>query len=137
VVQPFLLHELKPQAHLSLTRASPSAGLIFEVYREQGRWLSWSRFIRSASKSSYASAGVPAIAQPRLQLDYKGTPLKSEYIPDFICYDKIIIELKAVKELTDAHRAQVQNYLKATGFKLAFLVNFCHHPLIEIERIVL
>ena len=42
-----------------------------------------------------------------------------------------------MKELSDAHRVQVQNYLKVTGFKLAFLVNFCHHPLIEIERIVL
>ena len=72
-----------------------------------------------------------------MHLDYKGTPLKSEYIPDFICFDKIIIELKAVKELTDVQRAQVQNYLKATGFKLAFLVNFYHHPLVEIERIVL
>lgn len=45
------------------------------------------------------------------------------------------MELKAVKELADEHRAQVQNYLRATGFKLALLVNFGHYPKIEIERI--
>jgi GxxExxY protein len=111
-------------------------GALFEVYKNKG-----SGFLEPVYQEcleiEFRLAGVPAIAQPRLQLDYKGTPLKSEYIPDFICFDKIIVELKAVKELTDAHRAQVQNYLKATSFKLAFLVNFGHHPLIEIERIVL
>ncbi|MBL9184097.1 MAG: GxxExxY protein [Verrucomicrobiaceae bacterium] len=111
-------------------------GALFEVYKNKG-----SGFLEPVYQEcleiEFRLAGVPAIAQPRLQLDYKGTLLKSEYIPDFICFDKIIVELKAVKELTDAHRAQVQNYLKATGFKLAFLVNFGHHPLIEIERIVL
>ena len=50
--------------------------------------------------------------------------------------DKIIVEVKAIKELTDAHRAQVHNYLKATGLRLALLVNFGHHPMLEHERIV-
>ena len=53
-----------------------------------------------------------------------------------MCYEKIILELKAVKELLDEHRAQLQNYLKATGFRLGLLVNFGHYPKIEIERIV-
>lgn len=111
-------------------------GCFFEVYRNKGAGF-LEPVYQECLEIEFRLAGVPAIAQPHLQLDYKGTPLKSEYIPDFICYDKIIVELKAVKELTDAHRAQVQNYLKATGFKLAFLVNFGHHPLLEIERIVL
>lgn len=111
-------------------------GALFEVYKNKGAGF-LEPVYQECLEIEFRLAGVPSISQPRLQLDYKGTPLKSEYIPDFICYDKIIIELKAVKELTDAHRAQVQNYLKATGFKLAFLVNFGHHPLIEIERIVL
>jgi hypothetical protein len=51
-------------------------------------------------------------------------------------YDKIILELKAVTELTEEHRAQVQNYLKATGFKLGLLVNFGHYPKVQLERIV-
>lgn len=110
-------------------------GALFEVYKEKGAGF-LEPVYQECLEIEFRKAGVPAIAQPRLQLDYKGTPLRSEYIPDFICYDKIILELKAVKELTDAHRAQVQNYLKATGFKLAFLVNLCHHPLVKIERIV-
>ncbi len=57
--------------------------------------------------------------------------------PDFICYDKIIVELKAVTALNDEHRAQVQNYLRATGMKLGLLVNFAHYPKLEYERIVL
>jgi len=52
------------------------------------------------------------------------------------CFDKIILELKAAKELADEHRAQVQNYLKAAGYQLGLLVNFGHYPKVEIERIV-
>jgi GxxExxY protein len=70
-------------------------------------------------------------------IDYKGTELKQRYIPDFLCYDKIILEIKAVKQLTDEHRAQVLNYLKATGLRLGLLVNFGHYPKVEYERIIL
>ncbi len=59
-----------------------------------------------------------------------------EPCPDFICYEKIIVEIKAVKEVADEHRAQVHNYLKATGFKLGLLVNFGHYPKLQSERIV-
>jgi GxxExxY protein len=53
-----------------------------------------------------------------------------------VCYDEIVVELKAVKALDDVHRAQVHNYLKATGYKLGLLVNFGHYPKVEYERIV-
>ena len=59
-----------------------------------------------------------------------------KYEPDFVCYEKIILELKDVTELTDEHRAQVLNYLKATGLQLGLLVNFGHYPGLQIERIV-
>ncbi|MCF7784535.1 MAG: GxxExxY protein [Prosthecobacter sp.] len=111
-------------------------GCLFEVYRNKGAGF-LEPVYQECLEIEFPLSDVPAIPQPGLQLDYKGTKLRSEYIPDFICYEKIIVELKAVKELTESHRAQVQNYHKATGFKPAFLVNFCHHPLIEIERIVL
>jgi GxxExxY protein len=81
--------------------------------------------------------GIPFNPQLELELRYKGRLLKHKYIPDFMCYDKIIIELKAVKALTDEHRAQVHNYLKATGLRLGLLVNFGHYPKLEYERIVL
>ena len=53
------------------------------------------------------------------------------------CFEKIIVEIKAVKELTAEHCAQVFNYLHATGFKLGLLVNFGYYPKVESERIVL
>jgi GxxExxY protein len=49
----------------------------------------------------------------------------------------VIVEIKAVTELAEAHRAQVHNYLKATGYRLGLLINFGHHPKVEYDRIVL
>jgi GxxExxY protein len=62
--------------------------------------------------------------------------LKQTFRPDFICYGVIIVELKAVKELGDEHRAQLHNYLKASKFKLGFLVDFGKYPKVAIERVV-
>jgi len=66
----------------------------------------------------------------------QGQKLRTEYQPDLICFGKIVVELKAVSALADEHRAQVHNYLKATGHRLGLLVNFGHYPKVEIERIV-
>ena len=80
---------------------------------------------------------LPFKPQAELSLSYKGHSLKSKYIPDFILFDKIVLEIKAVKELADEHRAQVHNDLKATGYRLGLLVNFGHYPKVEYERIVI
>ena len=66
---------------------------------------------------------------------YKGHPLGEPYRADFVCYGKIIVELKSVSKILDVHRAQIINYLKATKMKLGFLVNFGEENL-KIERIV-
>jgi GxxExxY protein len=79
---------------------------------------------------------IPFTEQPGLQLSYKDQALRQTYQPDFVCYDKIIVEVKAVSTLTDAHRGQAHNYLKATALRLALLVNFAHHPKLQYERIV-
>ena len=80
---------------------------------------------------------IPFYPQQNITLFYKGQEMKKRLIPDLIIFDKIIVELKAVDQLTDKHRAQVLNYLNASGSKLALLVNFGHHPCLEWERIVL
>jgi len=85
----------------------------------------------------FASRGIPAVAHSELTLAYKGEPLRQTFKPDFICYGKIIIELKQVKGLADEHRAQVRNYMRATGMKLGFLVNFGCLPQVQIERYAL
>ena len=79
---------------------------------------------------------LPAVPKPRLELRYRDRVLQHGYEPDFVCYGKIILELKAVSALVDEHRAQVINYLNATGFKLGLLVNFGGYPKLEWERIV-
>ncbi|MCI0664959.1 MAG: GxxExxY protein, partial [Acidobacteria bacterium] len=83
----------------------------------------------------FQNRGIPFVAQKPLKLIYEGRPLKQTYKPDFICYDKIIVEIKAVSNLTGEHKGQVMNYLRATNYELGLLYNFGHYPLLEIERI--
>jgi GxxExxY protein len=110
-------------------------GACFEVYREKGCGF-LEPVYQECLEIELRLRGVPFVPQKTLPLVYKGCPLRAKYEPDFICYEKIILELKAVSELADEHRAQVQNYLKATRFKLGLLVNLGHYPKVEIERIV-
>src|SRR6266568_83244 len=79
---------------------------------------------------------LPAVAQPGLELRYRDRLLKQRYTPDFVCFGKIILEIKATEKLADEHRAQILNYLHATRFQLGLLVNFGHCPGLEYERIV-
>ncbi len=110
-------------------------GACFEVYKDKG-----SGFLEAVYQEclaiEFADRGVRFVEQSRLNLEYKGRVLRLTYEPDFLCFDKIILEIKAVKNLADEHRAQVINYLKATDKKLGLLVNFGHYPMIEHERFV-
>lgn len=72
----------------------------------------------------FADRGIPFVREREIHAVYKGIVLQGTFIPDFICYDKIIVELKAVKELDDVHRSQAMNYAKVGGYKLSLLVNF-------------
>ncbi|MCA9212478.1 MAG: GxxExxY protein [Planctomycetales bacterium] len=110
-------------------------GACFEVYKEKGCGFVEPVYQECLSLELTMQA-IPFAEQMELALDYKGQRLKQVYKPDFICFDKIIVEIKAVSKLTDEHRAQVHNYLKATGNKLGLLVNFGHYPQVEWERIV-
>jgi GxxExxY protein len=110
-------------------------GACFEVYKEKGCGFLEAVY-QECLEIELAMQNIPFQPQSEIALEYKGRPLKQKYVPDLICYGKIIVELKAVKELADEHRAQVHNYLKATGMKLGLLVNFGHYPKVEYERIV-
>jgi len=79
---------------------------------------------------------VPFLAQPKLELKYKDVLLKQTYQPDFVCFDKVVLEIKAVEKISGAHRAQVHTYLKATGYRIGLLANFAHYPKLEHERII-
>lgn len=110
-------------------------GACFEVYKDKG-----SGFLEGVYQEclslEFKRQGIPFDEQTCLQLEYKGQPLRQVYEPDFLCLGEIIVEIKAVKQLTDEHRAQAINYLKATGKRLALLVNFGHYPQLEYERLL-
>ena len=111
-------------------------GAIFEVYREMGCGFLEAVYQECLEKE-LVQRKVPFHAQQELGLTYKGEPLQQTYKPDFICYGEIIVEIKAVKEISPEHKAQVINYLKATGMKLGLLVNFGAYPKAEIIRLAL
>jgi len=111
-------------------------GAIFDVYREMGCGFLESVYQECLEKE-LGKRGIPFVAQQELQLTYKGEPLQQTYRPDLICYGQIIVELKAVKDIAPEHKAQVINYLKATGIKLGLLVNFGTYPKASITRLAL
>ncbi len=110
-------------------------GACFEVYKEKGCGFLEGVY-QECLAMEFKMKGVPFVEQPCIRLDYKGSPLNHTYEPDFLCYGEIIVELKAVKQLMDDHRAQAINYLKATGMRLALLINFGHYPQLEYERLL-
>ena len=111
-------------------------GAVFEVYREMGCGFLEAVYQECLLKELHARQ-IPFAAQPELKLSYKGEPLEQVYRPDFICCEKIILELKAVKDITPEHKAQILNYLKATGMKLGLLINFGAYPKATILRLAL
>lgn len=110
-------------------------GACFEVYKEKGNGF-LEPVYQECLELECSFQSIPFVAQPELNLTYKDKPLTQTYKPDLIGFDQVIVELKAVSALTNEHRAQVHNYLKATGHRLGLLVNFGHHPKLEWERIV-
>ena len=110
-------------------------GACFEVYKEKGCGFTEPVY-QECLQIEFQRQGIPFVAQPILELEYKGTKLQQYFKPDFVCFGSIVLELKALSKLIDEHRAQVLNYLHALNFRLALLVNFGHYPKVEYERIV-
>ena len=111
-------------------------GAIFDVYREMGCGFLESVYQECLEKE-FRLQNIPFVSQAELKLTYKGEPLLQTYKPDFICFNQIIVELKAVKAIAPEHQAQVINYLKASGMKLGILVNFGDYPKTTIVRLAL
>ena len=92
---------------------------------------------QEALEIEFKKQGIPYEREKELKIYYDGVELSQTYRADLVCYDKIIVELKAISALDDANRSQVYNYLKATGYKLGILLNFGHYNGLERERKVL
>jgi GxxExxY protein len=110
-------------------------GAAFEVNRHMGAGFLEAVYQECLAMEFEAQA-IPFVASPPLALTYKGLPLRQRYQPDFVCFAKIVVELKATRELAPEHRAQVLNYLRATGLRVGLLVNFGSAPKARIERLV-
>lgn len=110
-------------------------GACFEVYKEKG-----CGFLEPVYQEclgiEFRLQGIPFVAQRSVELEYKGEALRHTYTPDFVCFNEIIVEIKALSALADEHRAQTINYLHATGMELGLLVNFGHYPGLEWERMI-
>ena len=111
-------------------------GVIFAVYREMGCGFLEAVY-HECMEQELERQGVQFQSQSPLQLHYRGTPLKQIYRPDFVCEDCIIVEIKAVRMITEEHKAQLLNYLKATGLRVGLLANFGTYPKATVQRLVL
>ena len=111
-------------------------GAAFKVYNGLGHGFLEAVY-QEALEIEFKKQGIPYEREMELKIYYDGVELKKTYKADFVCFGKIIVELKAVSALDDAHRSQVYNYLHATGYKLGHLLNFGCSEELEKERIVI
>jgi GxxExxY protein len=109
-------------------------GACMEVHKELG-----SGFLEVVYQESLSielqSSLIPFVREKELRILYKGVQLNKHYFADFICYGDIIVEIKAVSDLSNPHISQVLNYLKATNSKIGLLVNFGSEKL-QYKRII-
>jgi len=109
-------------------------GCAMEVHKELGHGFLEAVY-QEALGREFSIQGIPNKAQPIIEILYKGKPLDKKYQPDFVCYEEIILEIKAISSLTGVEEAQLINYLKATGLKVGLLINFGAKSL-EHKRLV-
>ncbi len=107
-------------------------GAAMEVHRNLGCGFT-EKVYQDALEKELQIQKIPYEREVRMHVIYKNEELDSEYIPDFVCYDKIVVELKAVEELTDLHKAQTINYLHVSRMPVALLMNFGTESL-EFQR---
>ena len=109
-------------------------GACFEVYKEKGYGFTEPVY-QECLAIELELQKIPFVAQPKIEMEYKGRKLDHFFQPDFICYNKVIVEIKSLSDLIEANKAQTLNYLNATKYELALLVNFGHFPKLEYKRI--
>lgn len=110
-------------------------GAMFEVHRQLGPGLA-EKVYQEALEIELKLRNIPFEREKVFKIEYKNNVLSQHYVADFVCYDKIIVELKAVDVINDIHRAQLINYLKITGLKLGLLQNFNMVNMQPAERLL-
>ncbi len=110
-------------------------GACIEVHKELGCGFLEAVY-REALAIEFRNHGIPFEQEKSVDIYFKSIKLNKKYIADFICYDKIVLELKALSKITTEHESQLLNYLKATGLKLGILINFGEKSL-KYKRLIL
>lgn len=110
-------------------------GACFEVYNQKGFGFTEPVY-QECLEIEFQIQNVSFAAQPKPELEYKERRLNQFFVPDVICFGKIIVEIKAVSSLSDEHLSQTLNYLNATRFELAWLINFGRFNGLERKRVV-
>ena len=125
------MNQLNHQVNLSFPEESHKIiGAAMAVHRYFGCGFT-EKVYQDAFEIELKNNGIPYQREVQLHASYCGIKMSSTFVPDFICYDNIIIELKAVKELDDVHRSQAINYARIAGFNLALLINFGEASLVK------
>lgn len=110
-------------------------GAAIEVHRQLGAGFLEAVY-QEALERELALRGIAFEAQRELLIHYRGQPLSKIYVCDLLCFDKVLVELKAMVGLTGREEAQVINYLKAAGLPVGLLINFGAHGKLEWRRLV-
>ncbi len=116
-----------PQTHAII-------GAAMEVHRQLGHGFLEAVY-QEALAMEFADRDIAFQREANLKIRYKGRALRCEYVADFLCFEAVVVELKAVSALVSGHRAQIINELKATGYRVGLLMNF-GAPSLEYLRFV-
>ena len=110
-------------------------GAAIDVHRELGPGFLESIY-QEAMEIELRNRKVPFVAQQPIPVRYMNVTLKKQYFADLVCFEKVIVEIKALPHLSGTERAQILNYLKGTGFPIGVLTNFGSHGKLEWKRLV-
>ena len=110
-------------------------GAAIEVHRELGPGFLEAVY-QEAMEAELRERKIPFEAQKPVEIRYKDRILEKNYFADLVCFDQVLVEIKAISSLSGSEHAQIINYLKATGLKVGILINFGSHGRLEWKRFV-
>lgn len=111
-------------------------GAAMEVYWQLGRGF-LEPIYQEAFEIELSRRGLPFEPQKELTIVYKGHPLEKKYVADMICFNQIVVELKALDRLTGVDEGQLLNYMRMTRIGVGLLINFGSQVKLEWKRYVI
>jgi GxxExxY protein len=127
---------MKPEVDVDVRdpRTFAIIGAAMEVHRNLGAGFLEAVY-QEALTIEFESRGLPFLAQVQLPISYQGQVLKTHYRADFLCFESVLVEIKALNQLTGVEESQILNYLKASNHEVGLIINF-GAPSLEHRRFV-